>query len=88
MFMQKYVVFATIQDANSNITGYRLFDITTLSVRDIPRDKIKEGVDLIFDAKWDNSFKGLVSTCEFSISELPVIDSSSQGIKGDRKSVV
>lgn len=82
MFMQKYVVFATIQDANSNITGYRLFDITTLSVRDIPRDKIKEGVDLIFDAKWDNSFKGLVSTCEFSISELPVIDSSSQGIKG------
>lgn len=69
-----YVVTATLRDDAQAIKGYRLFNLTTHKVMDIPTDRIQQGINNILGVRWDNTYKGLVSTSEVSISDLPVID--------------
>lgn len=77
-----YVMIATIQDGKTNqLWGYRLFNLTRLSVLDVNKDSILKGINNILGVKYDEVFKGIVSTTSLGVSELPVIEYPSKRIK-------
>lgn len=77
-----YVMIATIQDGKtSQLWGYRLFNLTRLSILDVNKDSILKGINNILGVKYDEVFKGIVSTTSLGVSELPVIEYPSKRIK-------
>ena len=77
-----YVMIATIQDGTTNqLWGYRLFNLTRLSILDVNKDSILKGINNILGVKYDEVFKGIVSTTSLGVSELPVIEYPSKRIK-------
>lgn len=77
-----YVMIATIQDGKTNqLWGYRLFNLTRLSVLDVNKDSILKGINNIFGVRYDEVFKGIVSTTSLGVSELPVLEYPSKRIK-------
>lgn len=77
-----YVMIATIQDGKTNqLWGYRLFNLTRLSILDVSKDSILKGINNILGVKYDEVFKGIVSTTSLGVSELPVIEYPSKRIK-------
>lgn len=77
-----YVMIATIQDGKTNqLWGYRLFNLTRLSILDVNKDSILKGINNILGVKYDEVFKGIVSTTSLGVSELPVIEYPSKRIK-------
>lgn len=75
-------MIATIQDGKTNqLWGYRLFNLTRLSVLDVNKDSILKGINNIFGVRYDEVFKGIVSTTSLGVSELPVLEYPSKRIK-------
>lgn len=76
-----YVVIGVIKDDDQLIRGYRLFNLVTNKVLDVPSEKIQQGISNILGVRWDTTYKGLVSTCEVNISDLPVIDMKKRSLR-------
>lgn len=77
-----YLVIATIQDdKNNQLYGYRLFNLTKLTVLDVSKENILKGIDNIYGVKYDEYYKGIVSTTHLGLSQLPVIEYHSKRIK-------
>lgn len=77
-----YLVIATIQDDKTNqLYGYRLFNLTKLTVLDVSKENILKGIDNIYGVKYDEYYKGIVSTTHLGLSQLPVIEYHSKRIK-------
>lgn len=77
-----YLIIATIQDDKENqLWGYRLFNLTTLRTLDVSKDNILKGIDNIYGVKYDEYFKGLVSTTHLGLSQLPVVEYHTKRIK-------
>ena len=77
-----YLVIATIQDDKTNqLYGYRLFNLTKLTILDVSKENILKGIDNIYGVKYDEYYKGIVSTTHLGLSQLPVIEYHSKRIK-------
>lgn len=77
-----YLVIATIQDdKNNQLYGYRLFNLTKLTILDVSKENILKGIDNIYGVKYDEYYKGIVSTTHLGLSQLPVIEYHSKRIK-------
>lgn len=75
------------------IVGYRVFDVDNMEVHKISIETTEKmcsqyGKDLFLNAVWDNTYKGLTSTCSRSISSLPIADSGGTVVRNKGIAVV
>lgn len=74
----KNYIISTLRE-NKAIVGYKVFSVDSFSVYNLSMTQTEElcnkhGDSLFLNAKWDSTYKGLVSTCEKSINSLPIIN--------------